>query len=238
MLQEFSYLAPKTLKELFKLLDKNAGKARILAGGTDLLVELHNGWIAPKYLIDIKKISELNGISFDKKKGLTIGATTLCIDLINNKTVKKEYPLLADAAGRIGSPQLRNRATVAGNLCTASPCADLGCSMLALGAKAVLASSKGERTIPLKDFFTGPKKTKIHENEVFVKIIVPAEMAGAKFGMEKLKRIKGHEYCSCQRSSCSKRQYIENWRWFLWPNSTCFERFYSQDFYGDYFKRS
>lgn len=193
MLQEFSYLAPTTLKDLYVLLKKNSGKAVILAGGTDLLVEMHNNWIAPKMMIDIKKIPQLSGISFDRKSGLSIGATTVCIDLINNKDVQKNYPLLADAAGRIGSHQLRNRATIAGNLCTASPCADMGCSLLALGAQVELASVDGVRTIALKDFFTGPKKTQIKKHEVLQRIIVPAEMAGASFGMRKLKRIKGHD---------------------------------------------
>lgn len=193
MLQEFSYLAPTTLKDLYAVLKKNAGKAVILAGGTDLLVELHNNWIAPKLMVDIKKIPQLSGISFDRKTGLSIGATTVCVDLINNADVQKFYPLLADAAGRIGSHQLRNRATIGGNLCTASPCADMGCSLLALGARVELASFEGVREIALKDYFTGPKKTQIKSHEVLQRIIVPAEMAGAAYGMRKLKRIKGHD---------------------------------------------
>lgn len=193
MLQKFSYLAPETLKDLYAILKKNSGKAMILAGGTDLLVNLHNNWISPESLIDIKKIRELNGVSYDSKTGLSIGATTVCIDLINSKDAIKHYPLLVEAAHNIGSPQLRNRATIAGNLCTASPCADMGCSLLALGASIELGSAEGNRVIALKDFFTGPKKTQIKKNEVVLRIIVPAEMAGAKFGMRKLKRIKGHD---------------------------------------------
>lgn len=193
MLQNFSYLAPETLKDLYALLKKNSGKAMILAGGTDLLVNLHNNWISPECLIDIKKIPELRGITFNPRTGLSIGATTVCIDLINNKDVIKHYPLLSEAAHNIGSPQLRNRATIAGNLCTASPCADMGCSLLALGASVELGSAEGTRVIALKDFFTGPKKTQISKNEVLLRITVPAEMAGAAFGMRKLKRIKGHD---------------------------------------------
>lgn len=193
MLQEFSYLAPTTLKDLYTLLKKNAGKATILAGGTDLLVELHNNWIAPKLLVDIKKIPEFKGITFSKKEGLSIGGTTVCIDLINDKNVQKHYPLLTDAAHRIGSHQLRNRATIAGNLCTASPCADMGCSLMALGAQVEIGSADGVRVIALKDFFTGPKKTQLKQHEVLQRIIVPIEMAGAKYGMRKLKRIKGHD---------------------------------------------
>jgi carbon-monoxide dehydrogenase medium subunit len=193
MLQEFSYLAPTTLKDLYSTLKKNADKAFILAGGTDLLVEMHNNLIAPKLMVDIKKIADLSGISYDKKKGLVIGATTICIDLINDKNVKKHYPLLADAAHRIGSKQLRNRATIGGNLCTASPCADMGCSLLAMGARVELGSADGTREIALQDYFTGPKKTQIKKHEVLLKIIVPPEVAGAVGGMRKLKRIKGHD---------------------------------------------
>ncbi|GAB4283737.1 MAG: xanthine dehydrogenase family protein subunit M [Candidatus Rifleibacteriota bacterium] len=193
MLQEFSYLAPTTLKDLYALLKKNTGNAMILAGGTDLLVEMHNNWIAPKMLIDIKKIPQLSGIRFSKNEGLVIGGTTTCIELINDKNVQKHYPLLVDAAKRIGSHQLRNRATIGGNLCTASPCADMGCSLLALNARVELGSADGVREIMLRDFFTGPKKTQIHKHEVLQRIIVPVEMAGAKFGMRKLKRIKGHD---------------------------------------------
>lgn len=193
MLQEFSYLAPKSINELYAMLKKHVGKARILAGGTDILVELHNNWIAPAILVDIKKIKDLQGIIYSEADGLSIGASTVCIDLINDKNVQRHFPLLADAAHRIGSLQLRNRATIGGNLCTASPCADMGCSLLALDASVELGSSDGVRVIPLKDYFTGPKKTQIMPHEVLQRIIVPAEMAGAKFGMRKLKRIKGHD---------------------------------------------
>lgn len=193
MHQNFTYLAPGSMKELYLMLKKSSGKARILAGGTDILVELHNNWIAPDCLIDIKKIPELSGISYSPTKGLSIGATTVCIDLINDANVRKHYPLLADAAHRIGSPQLRNRATIAGNLCTASPCADMGCSLLALNASVELGSADGVRVIALKDFFTGPKKTQLKKHEILQRILVPADMAGASFGMRKLKRIKGHD---------------------------------------------
>lgn len=193
MLQNFSYQAPETLKDLYALLKKGNGKVTILAGGTDLLVNMHNNWISPESLIDIKKIPELKGIAYSPKTGLSIGATTVCIDLINNADVKKHYPLLAEAAHQIGSPQLRNRASIAGNLCTASPCADMGCSLLAMGASVELGSAEGTRVIALKDFFTGPKKTQIKKTEVLLRILVPADMAGAKFGMRKLKRIKGHD---------------------------------------------
>lgn len=193
MLQEFNYLAPKSKDELYKLLKKHSGKSRILAGGTDILAELHNNWAAPEFLIDIKKIKEFQAVTFTESEGLSIGATTVCVNLINDKNAKRRYPLLVEAAHQIGSPQLRNRATIGGNLCTASPCADMGCSLLALNASVELGSADGVRVIPLKDYFTGPKRTQIKPYEVLQRIIVPADMAYAKFGLRKLKRIKGHD---------------------------------------------
>lgn len=193
MFQNFTYLAPKSMKELYTLLMEKSDSTRILAGGTDFLVGLHNNWVAPASLIDIKKISELKGITFSPDKGLAIGATTVCVDLINDKNVRKYYPLLAEAVHHLGSPQLRNRATIAGNLCTASPCADMGCSLLSLNASVEIGSAEGVRIVALKDFFFGPKKTQIKSHEVLQRILVPADMAGASFGMEKLKRIRGHD---------------------------------------------
>lgn len=193
MLHSFSYVAPKDLPELYQLLKTHGKKARILAGGTDLLVDISQGSARPELVIDVKKIPEFRKMAFSSREGLSIGATVTCIELMTDPTVRKSFPLLVDAAGRIGSPQLRNRATIAGNLCTASPCADMGASLLALGASVELGSAVGKRTIPLKEFFAGVKKTQRQENEVVERIIVPAEMAGAAFGMEKLKRIKGHD---------------------------------------------
>lgn len=193
MLQEFSYLAPDNLSDLCAILKKNAGKAVVLAGGTDVMVGLHNNSISPEMLIDIKKVKQLSGIDFDPEEGLSVGATTICIELIENKDVQNHYPLLAMAAQHIGSPQLRNRATIAGNLCTASPCADMDCALLALGATIELCSVDGFRVVTVKDFFTGPKKTQIKPYEVLTRVILPPYMADAKFGMRKLKRIKGHD---------------------------------------------
>ncbi|MDD3001374.1 MAG: xanthine dehydrogenase family protein subunit M [Candidatus Riflebacteria bacterium] len=193
MLQNFGYLAPKSLAELYAVLKKNSGKAMILAGGTDVLVNLHNGCMAPTTLVDIKKIAELGGIKYDKKNGLSIGAVVTCVEVAENKDVIKHYPLIAKAVGEIGSPQLRNRATIAGNICTGSPCADSSCALIALGASLELSSADGVRTVFLKDFFIGPKRTQIKPEEVLTRILVPADMAGANFGMNKLKRIKGHD---------------------------------------------
>lgn len=193
MLQSFRYLAPDSMEELHAVLKKLSGKSRILAGGTDIMVELHNQIEAPESLIDIKKIKGLHEINCNSKSGLRIGGTVTCFEIVSDKNIQKNYPLLADAANRIGSPQLRNRATIAGNLCTGSPCADTACALLALGASVELSSVDGVRTVALKDFFIGPKKTQIATHEVLQTVIIPADSAKAAYGMKKLKRIKGHD---------------------------------------------
>jgi len=193
MHHEFEYVAPRTRAELLSTLKKFGARGKLLAGGTDLLVDIRVGHNVPETVIDVKYIDEYRKIRWDAKEGLSIGATVTCVELMNDKTVRAKFSLLADAAGHIGSPQLRNRATIAGNLCTASPCADMGCSLLAYGASIELASEKKTRVIPLVEFFTGVKKTQRQPDEVVQRIIVPAAMAGARGAMEKLKRIKGHD---------------------------------------------
>jgi carbon-monoxide dehydrogenase medium subunit len=193
MLTTFDYLAPESKEELFQTLDKNLEDVYLLAGGTDLLVDIRNELLSPKLVVDIKKIDGLDKISFDKSDGLSIGAAVSCADLINNETVRSEFPCLVEAAEDLASIQLRNRATIAGNVCKASPCGDMSRILLALEAKVIISSSKGSREVELADFFTGVQTTVLKENELLEKIIVPAEMSGFKGKNKKLKRIKGHD---------------------------------------------
>ena len=193
MLQEFSYQAPATQAELLQLLKEKGNGIRLLAGGTDLLVDIRSGNHPPELLVDLKKVPEFKHLSFDAKNGLSIGATVRCIDVMQNKIVREKYPLIADAAGRIGSIQLRNRATLVGNLCTASPAADMAPGLLCLDASVEIASTSGTRTVKLAEFFTGVKRTVLERHEVVTRLLIPASMAGLKSGMEKLKRIKGHD---------------------------------------------
>lgn len=208
MLQEFSYHAPKSKKELFKLLAQYEDN-RILAGGTDIMVEFHNNFRTTANVIDIKRIKELNQISFDKKEGLSIGATATCYEVMNNKFIAKRYPVIADAASRIGSIQLRHRATICGNLCTASPSGDMACALLVLDAKMEIISDKKTRIIPLNKFFTGPKKTCLKKGEIVSRIIVPIESADSKALMEKLKRIKGHDIALVSAAVSEKDNVIK-----------------------------
>jgi CO/xanthine dehydrogenase FAD-binding subunit len=208
MLHPFSYAAPTSKAELLLALDAERDEARLLAGGTDLLVALRQGHAVPKRVLDIKRIGELRRLSFDPQDGLFIGATVTCAELLASPIVRERYPVLAAAAAKLGSPQLRNRATVVGNLCTASPCADMATALLAFGAGVVVESRRGERRVPLEQFFTGVKKTALLRDELASAVIVPAAQADARGGMEKLKRIKGHDLALCSVVLVSKGQRL------------------------------
>ena len=197
MLYPFAYVAPATKGELLRALDAEGGQARLLAGGTDLLVGLRQGHSVPKRVLDLKRAAGFPRICFDPQEGLRIGPAVTCAELLESAVVREHYPVLATAAAHLGSPQLRNRATVAGNLCTASPCADMATALLAHGAAVAIESHRGTRVLPLAELFVGVKKTALEPDELLGAIIVPAAQAGARGGMEKLKRVKGHDLALC-----------------------------------------
>ncbi len=124
MLPKFDYFAPQTLQETFELLEEHEKDAKLLAGGTDLIVSLRAREQRPKHIIDIKGVKELHELSYDDKRGLTIGAAVNLNKLIHHEAVSKNYPLLREAACTIGDYEVRNRATLVGNICNGSPAAD------------------------------------------------------------------------------------------------------------------
>jgi len=171
-LKKFDYFKPSTLSEALTLLNSCDGQAKILAGGTDLLVGMKEKELSPRYIIDIKAISGLNCINYDPKQGLTIGALTTIRTVENSFLVKKNYPFLSHAAGLLGSVQVRNKATIGGNLCNAAPSAETAPSLLCLDAKVKIASLKGKRVISLEDFFQGPGVTAL-DKEILTEIQLP-----------------------------------------------------------------
>ena len=191
MLPKFSYLRALTLDEAFKALAEYGAEARILAGGTDLLVGMRGGVAWPRYLIDIKHIPELGEIRVDKDGSVAIGACVTVNDLLELE-LPAGCDALCKAASVLATKQVRNRATVGGNLCNASPACDLGPPLLVLGARLRLVSAAGERTIDLKDWFVCPKKTCIAEGEMLAEVVVLRGAAVASvFG--KRQRIRGHD---------------------------------------------
>ncbi len=170
---EFEYLAPKTPAEAFELVGRLGSKARILAGGTDLVVLMKDKLISPEYVIDIKNIEEFKGIKYEPGKGMVIGATTKISEVQNSEIVKEKYPALAYAASQLGGNQVRHMATIGGNSCNASPSGETPTPLVALGAKAVLSSAAGEREMPLEDFITGVRRIELTEGEILTRFILP-----------------------------------------------------------------
>jgi carbon-monoxide dehydrogenase medium subunit len=193
MLPKFDYFAPQTLQETFELLEKHGREAKLLAGGTDLIVSLRAREQRPKSLIDIKGVKELHELSYDEKGGLTVGAAVNLNKLIHYEAASKNYPLLKEAVSTIGDYQIRNRATLVGNICNGSPAADSAPALLVLDANVNIASQRGKRTVPLREFYTGVKKTALANNELVTSVTVPTPPNGCRGGYLKGRRTVGED---------------------------------------------
>jgi CO/xanthine dehydrogenase FAD-binding subunit len=172
-INRFEYQAPRSLKQALEILDHHGEEARVLAGGTDLIVQMKQGTVHPACIVDVKKIPELNVLDWKPEDGLHIGAAVPISRFLAFPVVWDKFNILAQACSGIGSMQIRNRATLGGNISNAAPSADSAPPLLCLGAKAVMASSKGLRAIPLEDFFLAPGETARNNRELLVKIVVP-----------------------------------------------------------------
>lgn len=169
----FDYIEPASLEEAVSLLKKYGDDARVLAGGTDLLPRLKSRLLNIKYLINLKKIPGLNGIELDPKQGLKIGSLTTIRDMEKSTLIRDSYRPLWEAARALGSVQVRNLATLGGNLCHASPSAETAAPLLALEAQLNITGPVGERRMQFKDFFAGPGKTAMQRGEILKEIIIP-----------------------------------------------------------------
>lgn len=193
MTHQLEYVAPVSRDQLLALLAERGPAAKLLAGGTDLLVDLRHRLVVPECIVNLKKVPGYSQISFGEYEGLTIGAAVTINDVVCSESIKCSYPLLVDCARDLASYQIRNRATVVGNVVNASPCSDMAPALLCLGASAVVSSLRGQRTVPFTDFFTGVKRTVLQPDEILESILVPPESAGGRGGYRKLKRISGHD---------------------------------------------
>lgn len=171
------------MDETFALVSANH-EARLFGGGTDLLVGLRKGTVRPTLVIDLKRVAELRPTIGQSDGWLRIGATTVLTDLAADERVQRHFPALVEAALVVGSIQIRNRATLVGNLCNASPAADTAPPLLVYGAVLELASREGLRRVALREFFVGPGRTVLRPAELVtaVEIPVPSEPVGAAFG--------------------------------------------------------
>lgn len=186
-LPDFDYYSPDSLAETCEALDRFGSKAKILSGGTDVISRIKNGLMVPEILISLKNLEDLKKIDYVAGKGVVIGARATHNDLVNSTILNDKYLSVSEAAHHMASNQIRNIGTVGGNLCNAVPSADLPPILIALGATIKLVSSNGERIMLLEDFFTGPMKSVIAENEILTEIVIPDQpITGSnyiKFGL-------------------------------------------------------
>jgi CO/xanthine dehydrogenase FAD-binding subunit len=166
------YEAPESLEGAVALLAGSSGEARVLAGGTDLLVQMRADVVDPDLIVDIKKIKETRAVT-EEKGGWRIGATVTGAELKEHPTLKKVWPGVIEAANLIGSTQVQGRATMGGNLCNGSPAADSVPALIAAGAVATLAGPKGRRDLPVEDVMLGPRKLALQKGEFVVSFLLP-----------------------------------------------------------------
>ena len=158
-MRRFEMILPSSVEECVKALAARGDAARTVAGGTDLLPQMKNGVVKPACVIDLSGIAALRGVAAANGAGIRVGACATARELELHPEVRKRYAALADSGAVVGSVQVRNLATVGGNLCNAAPSADMAPPLIALDAAAVIAGPKGQRRVPVAEFFTGVRKT-------------------------------------------------------------------------------
>jgi carbon-monoxide dehydrogenase medium subunit len=169
----FKYAAPKTLAEASSLLAQHGERARVLAGGTDLIVQIREGRRDVDLVVDIKDTPEVNTLAYDPDRGLTLGAAVPCYRIHDDEHLRKAYPGLHDGAGLVGGVQIQSRASVGGNLCNSSPAADTIPALIALRGVCRIYGPAGWREVPVESFCTGPGKNVLGRGEVLASIHLP-----------------------------------------------------------------
>lgn len=173
MLPEFDLMMPETLEEALDILHERGEECQVVAGGTDVYVDMHGSFEGKPVLVDIKLLKELKIFEYYPGDRLEVGALTTHHFLDRSQVIRDHFPALYEGASQVGSVQIRHRGTVGGNICNAVPSADTLGPLLVLDAEAVLVSKEGRRSVPLCEFFLGPKKTVCRKDELLEKIIIP-----------------------------------------------------------------
>lgn len=197
-MHQFRYECPTTMTETIALLQEHGEKARLLAGGTDLIIRLRDGTFRPEVVVDVKRIPEM-APSIDVDGGMVrVSAGTTMTDIHNSWVVARWFPALAEAARFVGSVQVRNRATLVGNQCNASPAADTAPPLLVYDARLVIAGPTGERELPLNDFFVRSGVTTLGAGELVTAIDLPVPADGERVGsaFQRRTRRRGHDLAS------------------------------------------
>jgi aerobic carbon-monoxide dehydrogenase medium subunit len=188
-LKKFHFFNPSSLPELWSNLGQSGATSQFIAGGTDLLVQMKNGLAAPERVISLLRVAELSGLRKDGH-GLRIGSLARHVELERSPLLRNGWAILAEAAHKIGSPQIRNLGTIGGNLSNASPAADTAPALLVLQAEVNLAGPRGERRIPLASFWTGPGRTVLQKDEILKEVLIPPTPSDPRGAYLKLGRRK------------------------------------------------
>jgi carbon-monoxide dehydrogenase medium subunit len=194
--RRFEYARPSTLAEAVELLAQEGERARVLAGGTDLLIRLRDRTLTPAVVVDIKRIPEMAPSIVETEGWVRVAAGTTMTDIVSSGLVQKSFPALADAARYVGSVQIRNRATLVGNQCNASPAADTATPLLVYGAVVVCAGTGGERRIPLDEFFVRSGVTTLGVGELVTAIELPLPSGARTSAFQRRTRRRGHDLAS------------------------------------------
>lgn len=176
-MRDFQYASATTVDEAVSLLAASGDNAKILAGGTDIIVQLREGLRAAELVVDVKKIPELTKLAFDAARGLTLGAAVPCYRLYGDAAIAAAYPALADAARIIGGWQIQSRASLGGNLCNSSPAADSIPALIAHAAVCHIAGPSGRRRVPVEQFCTSPGRNQLARGEFLVALELPPPAA-------------------------------------------------------------
>jgi CO/xanthine dehydrogenase FAD-binding subunit len=190
-MQAIQYAAPESVRDAVALLKQFGARARILAGGTDLIVQVREHMRDIDVMVDGKRIPELMQLTFDPQKGLTIGAAVPCHVIYHDAEVVRRYPGLIDAVSIIGGTAIQGRASVGGNLCNSGPAADSIPALIAHSATARIVGPDGEREVPVEEFCTGPGRNVLRNNELLVSLHLP--VPGSRFGARYLRFIPRNE---------------------------------------------
>jgi len=171
--RRFELALPRGVDEALRVLSERGPEAKLLAGGTDLLPQLKNGLIKPACVVDLSGVARVRTLEADAR-GLRVGAAVAARTLERDATTWTTYTSLAESGALVGSVQVRNLATLGGNVCNAAPSADMAPPLLALDAEMIIAGPRGERRVPVADFFTGVRRTVLGPDEILLEIVVPA----------------------------------------------------------------
>lgn len=195
-MRAFAYERPNHLADALALLGEHGSEARALAGGTDLIIRLRDGSVRPRIVVDLKRIVELDGEIRDGHGRLTIGARTVMTAIAGDARIRRDYEALAEGAAVVGAAQIRNRATLAGNICNASPAADTAPALLVFGARVIATGAAGVRHIPIDEFFVRSGVTTLARDELVTAIELPRPTRPRGSVHVRRTRRRGHDLAS------------------------------------------